>query len=114
MDTESSATSAVTFDYTLIASGRSAEPIHVARTWLGEWSRLHSDGLQLWRNRCLEADFHVLVIGKPAGPCVESWGGLGGGEAKRADWRRVKGFVCDGSHGNADGINIVAVSLAGR
>jgi hypothetical protein len=72
---------------------------------------LRSGGGGFDRRDCSER--HV-VKRLPMAVCVESWGGLGGGEAKRADWRRVKGFVCDGSHGNADGINIVAVSLAGR
>ena len=41
--------------------------------------------------------------------CVESCGGLAGGEAKSADWRRVNGGGCDESHGKADGSNIVVV-----
>lgn len=38
----------------------------------------------------------------PIAVWVESWGGLAGGEMKRADWRRG----CDGSQERADGSNI--------
>lgn len=54
-----------------------------------------------WRERHVEKMLPMAV-------CVESWGGLAGGEANSADWRRVKGGVCDESHGRADGSSIVA------
>lgn len=38
---------------------------------------------------------------------VESWGGLAGGEAKRADWKRVGGGDCAESHEIADGRSMV-------
>jgi len=70
---------------------------------MGSWAAVRGGaGLvrRDWRERHVEKMLPMAV-------CVESWGGLAGGEAKSADWRRVKGGVCDESHGSADGSNIV-------
>jgi hypothetical protein len=49
---------------------------------------------------------HVLKI-LPSACCADRLGGLAGGEAKSAAWRRVKGGGCDGSHDNAEGSSMM-------
>jgi hypothetical protein len=47
----------------------------------------------------------------PMAVCVESWGGLAGGEAKSAACKRVSGGGCDESQDSADGSNILFLFL---
>ncbi len=48
---------------------------------------------------------HVVKM-LPMAVCVDSCGGLAGGEANSAVWRRVSGGGCDESQDSADGNSI--------
>ena len=54
----------------------------------------------------VRSDWSERHVEKMLPMAVDSWGGLAGGEAKRAGWRRVSGG-CDASQDKADGSNMI-------